>query len=224
MVARCSPPRSRLANPSARYQAHPKPDQFRPLEGIGCDVIPDIGGEILHGLARCRVGLAHDVLVEAAVEIAPTAGGHPLPAVLSLLSARKSGVSGMVRGGRTDATIGPTIAPCCLDQASWPSLGLRPDGSDCAPPTLRAPAARHFRLGCVLFGIRVIGLRHPALVWRDRRILDDPRGRRPVPAPASVHGDRASPSRSLRNCQIRGREALPHGHSLADCPHRGRSQ
>jgi len=38
----------------------------------------------------------------------------------------------------------------------------------------------------------------------------------PTPAPAASNGDRASSSRSRRTWQIR--EALPHGHSVADCP------
>ena len=38
----------------------------------------------------------------------------------------------------------------------------------------------------------------------------------PMPAPAASNGDRASPSRSRRTYQ--SRKALPHGHSVADCP------
>jgi hypothetical protein len=59
-------------------------------------------------------------------------------------------------------------------------LGLRHSGdvgaSSCP---LRSPMC--------LMGIHVSGFCHPALVWRDQRTLDDPGGRRPVPAPACAY-------------------------------------
>ena len=61
---------------------------------------------------------------------------------------------------------------------------FRPDGSARAFRRWGSPAAGPFGFGCVLFGSRISGFRQPAPVWRDRRTLDDPSGRRPVPAPA----------------------------------------
>ena len=60
--------------------------------------------------------------------------------------------------------------------------------------------------------------------WRDRRTLDNPRGRRPVPASAWRLRRLRPPSmvivlRRLEvSATVKGREALPHGHSVADCP------
>jgi len=54
--------------------------------------------------------------------------------------------------------------------------------------------------------------------------LDDPVGRRPVPAPAWAYARLRPPPMVivLRRLEVganwQGREALPHGHSVADCP------
>ena len=87
-----------------------------------------------------------------------------------------------------------------------------------------SPAAGHFHLGSALIGIRIGGFGHPALVGRDRRYLDDPSGWRPVPAPAWAYaGSGRLPTvivpRRLEVQRVRqNREALPHGHSVADWP------
>jgi hypothetical protein len=80
------------------------------------------------------------------------------------------------------------------------SFGHRPAQRPCdvTPQSVSTPpvaplrrcgplAAGHFGLGCVRIAIRVSGFCHPALVWRDGRTLDDPGGRRPVPAPALAY-------------------------------------
>ena len=90
--------------------------------------------------------------------------------------------------------------------------------------TMWAREAGHFGLGCGLIAIRVNGFCHAALTWRDRRTLDDPRGRRPVPASAwCLRRLRPPPMvivlRRLEfGATVKGREALPHGHCVADCP------
>jgi hypothetical protein len=67
-----------------------------------------------------------------------------------------------------------------------PHSALRPIGSGCAFPTMSTPPARHSFIG--LAGpLCLSGFGHSALVWRDGGTLDDPSGRRPVPAPASAY-------------------------------------
>src|SRR5271156_4999563 len=82
--------------------------------------------------------------------------------------------------GFSDARFGqrPAQRPCAVTPLPVSN------GSGCALPTLWAAGSWPVRLRTLLFGTRVSGFRHPALVWRDRRTLDDPVGRRPVPAPA----------------------------------------
>jgi len=98
------------------------------------------------------------------------------------------------------------------------------DSSGCALRTMWAREAGHFGLGCGLIAIRVNGFCHAALTWRDRRTLDDPRGRRPVPASAwRLRRLRPPPvvivlRRLEVGATVKGREALPHGHCVADCP------
>ena len=98
------------------------------------------------------------------------------------------------------------------------------DGSGCALPHDVSASTRPLRP-------RMWADRHPrqrslpcCARWRDRRTLDNPRGRRPVPASAWRLRRLRPPSMVivLRRLEVgatvKGREALPHGHSVADCP------
>ena len=97
-------------------------------------------------------------------------------------------------------------------------------GSRCALPNNVGASSRPLRP-------RMWADRHPrqrllpcCACWRDRRTLDDPRGRRPVPASAWRLRRLRPPSMVivLRRLEVgatvKGREALPHGRSVADCP------
>jgi hypothetical protein len=67
------------------------------------------------------------------------------------------------------------------------NAAVRLDGSVCCPPTTRPPVAGHFGLGSVLIAMCLSGSCQLALGRRDRRILGNPTGRRPVPAPAGAY-------------------------------------
>jgi hypothetical protein len=98
---------------------------------------------------------------------------------------------------------------------------LRLNGSGRGPPTMWAPAAGHFGLGSVLIGTSAA----IATLRSSDGIGELSRSRWTAACAGSGWGLRrlrpppmATVPRRLEVCAtVRGREALPHGHSVADC-------